>query len=212
MQNWDGQTSQQLTLEETTSFLWVQRTCQIWAGLKHLGRDGVGRAFVSGRLCWFPCPGRRGDTHQGNFCSHFVLLKYYISVSDHITACMHYSMPSFRNFAHFWNFDPLPNLSNLGANNWGRLVPIRREEWWEERWGGGGWPLSICAACQTSGKHSGQTSEFFHLPSERELNKKCSLWLCCFLCQSWPKPISGCHLKPHVWFCSPSHETKQTNV
>ena len=63
-------------IEERTSLLWAQRTCQILAELRHLGRGGVRRAFVSVRLCWCPCPGRRGGSRQGNVCSRFLLLEY----------------------------------------------------------------------------------------------------------------------------------------
>ena len=65
-------------IEETTSLLWAQRTCQILAELRHLGRGGVRRAFVSVRLCWCPCRGRRGGSRQGNVCSRFLLLEYYL--------------------------------------------------------------------------------------------------------------------------------------
>ena len=77
----------QIIVEETTSFLWAQRTCQKWGAPRHLGRGGVDRACVSGRPCWCPCQGRRADSHQESFCPSCFLLKCY-SYQPHITTCM----------------------------------------------------------------------------------------------------------------------------
>ena len=68
----------------TTSLLWGQRTCQRLAEPRHLGRDGVRRASESGRQCWCPCPGKRGDSRPGSFPPHSsFLLKLLLAKGCH---------------------------------------------------------------------------------------------------------------------------------
>ena len=53
-----------IDLPNSQTFLLLdQRTCQRLARQRSLGRDGARTVFGSGPQCWFPCQGRRGDTH-----------------------------------------------------------------------------------------------------------------------------------------------------
>ena len=67
-------TEEQMMLLKT-SFQLAQRTCQILAALRHWGRDGAGKAFVSELRCWCPCQGRYGGSHQGSALSRHLILR-----------------------------------------------------------------------------------------------------------------------------------------